>query len=69
MTEAEVRTTVDSIENGAPPQSSRRPCASSCSSFVTGLHGAMLAAVGLMPATTVIVWFLMRERKGRSADA
>lgn len=69
VTEAEVRMTVDSIENGAPPQSFPEAVRQFLSSFVTGLHGAMLAAVGLMLATTVIVWFLMRERKGRSADA
>ena len=68
VTETEVRMTVDSIENGAPPQSFPEAVRQFLDSFVTGLHGAMLAAVGLTLATTGLVWFLMRERKGRSED-
>jgi hypothetical protein len=68
VTEAEVRSTTDSIENGAPPQAFPEGFQQFLHSFVTGLHGAMLAAVGLMLATTVLVWFLMRDREDRTED-
>jgi hypothetical protein len=68
VTEAEVRATTDSIENGAPPQAFPEGFRQFLHSFVTGLHGAMLAAVGLMLATTVVVWFLMRDREDQTED-
>jgi len=68
VTEAEVRSTVDSIENGAPPQAFPEGFRQFLHSIVTGLHGAMLAAVGQMLATTVVVSLLMREQEGRSQD-
>jgi MFS transporter, DHA2 family, multidrug resistance protein len=65
VTEQQVRSTIDSVENGAPPDAFPAGLRQFLQSLETGLHGAMLAGACVLAATTVIVWALMKERRAK----
>jgi hypothetical protein len=68
VTEQQVRSTIDSIEGGAPPDAFPAALRQFLHSLGTGFHGAMLAGACVLAATTVIVWALMRERRAKGAS-
>jgi MFS family permease len=65
VTSAEVRATLDSIENAAGLRDYPEVVPQLLRSLTAGLHAAMLACACLMAGTALAVWLLLRERKGR----
>ena len=65
VTEQQVRSAIDSVENGAPPEALPGGLKQFLHSPATGDRRTMLAGACVPAATTVIVWALMKERQAK----